>query len=201
MILFESLATLLLVLANGRFAMSEISVVTARQSRLAHRVAGVTGGPRAAAALKSEPTDFLSAVQIGITLVGILAGAFGGARLSIHSAESISRIGWIAPYAETVAFVRIVAIITFLSLIIGELVPKRIALANPEGVAMLVARPMQRLATITRPLVVLGGVCRHPPTDRLVVCIDMPLCYAVASDKGPPCCGCFPRVLRAKSTI
>ncbi|HUF30106.1 MAG TPA: CNNM domain-containing protein, partial [Gemmatimonadaceae bacterium] len=66
------------------------------------------------------------------------------------SAESISRIGWIAPYAETVAFVRI---ITFFTLIIGELVPKRIALANPEGVAMLVARPMQRLATIRRPLV------------------------------------------------
>ncbi len=152
-ILFESLAILLLLFANGLFAMSEIAVVTARQSRLAHLADTGDERARAAVALKEEPTDFLSAVQIGITLVGILAGALGGARLSKLLAEQLSTISWLAPYADTVAFVLIVGVITYFTLVVGELVPKRIAMANPEGIAMRIARPMQRLATITRPLV------------------------------------------------
>ena len=155
LILFESLAILLLLVANGLFAMSEIAVVTARQSRLVHRADNGDERARAAVALKAEPTDFLSAVQIGITLVGILAGALGGARLSRHLAEQLSAISWLAPYADTVAFVLIVGVITYFTLVIGELVPKRIAMANPEGIAIRVARPMQRLATITRPFVAL----------------------------------------------
>jgi putative hemolysin len=152
-ILFESLAILLLLVANGLFAMSEIAVVTARQSRLAHLADTGDERARAAVALKKEPTDFLSAVQIGITLVGILAGALGGARLSRLLAEPLSTISWLAPYADTVAFVLIVGVITYFTLVVGELVPKRIAMANPEGIAMRIARPMQRLATITRPFV------------------------------------------------
>lgn len=155
LILFESLAILLLLVANGLFAMSEIAVVTARQSRLVSRADSGDERALAAVALKAEPTDFLSAVQIGITLVGILAGALGGARLSRHLAEQLSAISWLAPYADTVAFVLIVGVITYFTLVFGELVPKRIAMANPEGIAIRVARPMQRLATITRPFVAL----------------------------------------------
>ena len=153
MIAFEIAAILLLLVINGVFAMSEIAVVTARPSRLARRVELGDKRAGAAIALKDSPTDFLSAVQIGITLVGILAGAFGGARLSVHLARPLSRIEWLAPYADTVAFVLIVGTITYFSLVIGELVPKRIALSNPEGIASRIAGPMQRLARFARPLV------------------------------------------------
>jgi len=155
MIALEIAAILLLLMVNGVFAMSEIAVVTARPTRLARRAE--LGDERAAAAvaLKEEPTEFLSAVQVGITLVGILAGAFGGARLSRQLAEPLSRIEWLAPYANTVAFVLIVGTITYFSLVIGELVPKRIALSNPEGIASRIARPMQRLARFAKPLVLL----------------------------------------------
>lgn len=151
----EITAILLLLVANGVFAMSEIAVVTARRARLERRARAGDERARAAAALKDEPTEFLSAVQIGISLVGVLAGAFGGARLSGHLAAPLARIGWLAPYADTVAFVLVVAVITYLSLVIGELVPKRIAMADPEGIASRVARPMQRLARVARPLVAL----------------------------------------------
>ncbi|HEX6059690.1 MAG TPA: hemolysin family protein [Gemmatimonadaceae bacterium] len=154
-IAFEVLAILLLLVANGVFAMSEIAVVTSRRARLERRAAEGDHRAAAAAELKAEPTDFLSAVQIGITLVGILAGAFGGARLSGHLAGPLARIGWLAPWADTVAFVLVVGIITYCSLVIGELVPKRIALSNPEGIAARIARPMQRLARVARPLVAL----------------------------------------------
>jgi putative hemolysin len=155
MIAFEIAAILVLLVLNGIFAMSEIAVVTARPTRLARRAEEGDQRAAAAAALKEEPTEFLSAVQIGITLVGILAGAFGGARLAGHLAEPLSRIGWLAPYANTVAFVLIVGAITYLTLVIGELVPKRVALSNPEGIASRIARPMQRLARLAKPLVIL----------------------------------------------
>ena len=151
--ILELSALLLLLVANGVFAMSEIAVVTSRRGRLARRAKDGSDGARAAAALKDEPTDFLSAVQIGISLVGILAGAFGGARLARHLAGPLSRIEWLAPWADTVAFVLVVALITYLSLVIGELVPKRIALTDPEGVASRIARPMQQVARVARPLV------------------------------------------------
>lgn len=154
-IAFEIAAILLLLVANGVFAMSEIAVVTARRTRLERRAAEGDDRARAAAELKDEPTDFLSAVQIGISLVGILAGAFGGARLAGHLEAPLARIDWLAPYAGPVAFVLVVAVITYLSLVIGELVPKRIAMADPEGIARRIARPMQRLARVARPLVAL----------------------------------------------
>jgi putative hemolysin len=152
-IILEISAILLLLVANGAFAMSEIAVVTARTSRLAARAE--SGDRRAAAAveLKEEPTDFLSAVQIGITLVGILAGAFGGARLAGRLEAPLARIEWLAPYAGIVSFVLVVGLVTYLSLVIGELVPKQIALSDPEKVASRIAKPMQRLATVARPFV------------------------------------------------
>ncbi|HLV25746.1 MAG TPA: hemolysin family protein [Gemmatimonadales bacterium] len=144
---------LALLVANGMFAMSEIAVVTSREGRL--RARADQGDPKAAAVLdlKDEPTDFLSTVQIGITLIGVLAGAFGGARLSGYLAEPLARIGWLAPYAGTTAFILVVGSITYLSLVIGELVPKRIALGNPETIASRLAGPMKRLSRLTHPLV------------------------------------------------
>ncbi|HEU4628359.1 MAG TPA: hemolysin family protein [Gemmatimonadaceae bacterium] len=152
-IALEIVAILALLVANGVLAMSEIAVVTARRGRLARRAE--QGDPRAAAAaaLKEQPTEFLAAVQIGISLVGILAGAFGGARLAARLAAPLARVGWLAPYADGFALALVVGVITYLSLVIGELVPKRIALADPERVAGRVARPMQQLSRVARPLV------------------------------------------------
>ncbi|HSJ63250.1 MAG TPA: hemolysin family protein [Gemmatimonadaceae bacterium] len=154
-IALELFAILLLLIANGAFAMSEIAVVTARSTRLDARAERGDQRARAAAELKDEPTEFLSAVQIGISLVGILAGAFGGARIAGRLAVPLSRLEWLAPYADIISFVLVVGAVTYLSLVIGELVPKQIALSDPEKVASVVARPMQRLATLARPLVAL----------------------------------------------
>jgi putative hemolysin len=151
----EVLIILVLVLANGLFAMSEIAVVSARKARLQERAE--KGDPRARAALDlaNSPNRFLSTVQVGITLIGILAGAFGGATLSDSIAEAISQIPLplIANSSHAIALVMVVVGITYLSLIIGELVPKQLALGNPEAIAASVAIPMRRLAKITSPIV------------------------------------------------
>lgn len=150
---FEIFIIVLLVLANGVFAMSEISVVAARKIRLQQRAE--EGDRRAAAALElaNAPAQFLSTVQVGITLVGILAGAYGGATISESLAAFIARVPQLAPYAGAVALAIVVAGITLLSLILGELVPKNIGLQYPELIASWVARPMKLLARIGGPIV------------------------------------------------
>lgn len=152
-ILFEILVILGLLLLNGAFAMSELAVMTARRVRLEHRAEKGDAGARAALELAHDPNTFLSTVQIGITLVGTLAGAFGGASLAEELAIPLSRVGWIGDSAESVALGIVVALITYASLILGELVPKRIALGHPEGVASFVARPMRLIARVGSPLV------------------------------------------------
>lgn len=146
---------LLLLLANGVFAMSEIAVVTARQARLEKLAA--SGNRRAGSALElaRKPTQFLATVQVGITLVGILAGAFGGAGLAERLDARLERVEWLAPFSEAIAFTLVVGAITYLSVILGELVPKRIALTNPERIAAAVAGPMRLLARIGTPVVAL----------------------------------------------
>ena len=143
----------LLLLANGVFAMAEIAIVSSRKARL--KKLANEGSLKAKAALKlaEEPTAFLSTVQIGITLVGVLAGAFGGATLSEKLAVELNQVPVLAPYSTALSIFVVVGLITYFSLIIGELVPKRVALANPEGRAMLIARPMTALARIGRPFV------------------------------------------------
>ncbi|MBP7141677.1 MAG: HlyC/CorC family transporter [Opitutaceae bacterium] len=152
-ILSEILIIILLLLANGVFAMAEIAVVSSRQARL--KKLADEGSRKAAAALKlaNEPTRFLSTVQIGITLIGILAGTFGGASLSAKLAVEIAKIPPLANYSLAIAIVIVVGAITYCSLIIGELVPKRLGLSNPEGRAMMVAKPMTLLARIAAPFV------------------------------------------------
>jgi putative hemolysin len=154
----DLLIVFLLVVVNGLLAASELAVVSSRKARLQPRAEAGDPGARAALALAEDPNRFLSTVQIGITLVSILAGAFGGAALTQPVADLLRQAPVVAPYATGIAAVVVVGFITYLSLLIGELVPKRLALQNPEGIASKVARPMTVIATITAPLVALLAV-------------------------------------------
>lgn len=144
---------LVLLMVNGVFAMTEIAVVSARKARLRRLAEQGDGNARIALELAESPNRFLSTVQIGITLVGILAGAFGGATLAAKLASAIGQVSLLAPHADTIAFAVVVAGITTCSLVLGELVPKRFGLSNPEGIAMAMARPMNRLSRVAGPLV------------------------------------------------
>jgi putative hemolysin len=151
--LLEIAVILALVLLNGFFAMSEIAVVSARAARLEARARKGGRGARLALALAREPGRMLSTVQIGITLVGIGAGAFGGARLAEPLAAALAGVPALAPVAAEIAYVLVVAAITYLSLIIGELVPKQLALRAPERVAALAAPIVDLVARIATPAV------------------------------------------------
>lgn len=147
------LVILALVLANAVFALSEIAVVSARKARLQERADRGDAGARRALQLAEDPGRFLATVQVGITLVGIMAGAFGGATLSADLARSLARVPALAPYAEPAAFGVVVLGITYLSLIVGELVPKQIGLSQPERIASRMAGPMIALSRLASPLV------------------------------------------------
>jgi putative hemolysin len=157
-VMLEALVVLLLIIINGLFAMSEIAVVSARKTRL--RQWAEEGNPKARAALElaNNPNQFLATIQIGITLIGILAGAFGGATIARELDAILSNIPWLAPYSHPVSLALVVLSITYLSLIVGELVPKRLALNNPERVAMAIAAPMQALSRVAYPAVHLLGL-------------------------------------------
>ena len=144
-----------LILANGLFATSEIAIVTARRGRLRHMAEQGKPGAAAAQELAHEPTDFLSTIQVGITLVGILIGLVGGASFSGPLAGLLAGVPALAPYAQTLAYVLVVTVTTYLTLIFGELVPKRLALGNPEGLAARIARPMRLLSRAAAPVVAL----------------------------------------------
>ncbi|AFZ33483.1 MULTISPECIES: hemolysin family protein [Cyanophyceae] len=152
-IVLEILLILLLIIGNGVFAMSEIAIVSARKARLQQQVSQGKSGARAALKLANSPSRFLATVQIGITLVGILAGAFGGATIAEKLAEALRLVPVLVPYSDALAFGIVVICITYLSLVIGELVPKEVALNNPEGIASKVAQPMQLLSKVTAPIV------------------------------------------------
>lgn len=143
----------LLILLNGILAMSELAIVSARSGRLQQRAEAGSKGAIAALELASDPGRFLSTVQIGITLIGIIAGAFGGATLSGPMAELLGKVEWIEPYARELSGVVVVLGITYFSLIIGELVPKRLALQRAESIASFMAPPMKALATLFKPVV------------------------------------------------
>jgi len=143
---------LMLVALNGVFAMSELAIVSARKARLEGK-AKTSRGARAALDLAADPGKFLSSVQIGITLIGILAGAYSGASLGTPTAARLQLLGVPAETAETLGFAIVIGLTTYASLIIGELVPKQFALRAPETVASLVAIPMQWMARFTKPLV------------------------------------------------
>ena len=142
-----------LVVLNGLFAMSELAIVSARKPRLQAMVNAGKHGAKAVLTLQEDPGRFLSSVQIGITGIGVLAGAFSGEALGGPLGAYIALLGIAADTAQTIGFVLAIVLTTYISLIIGELVPKQIALRNPEPVAALAAPPMILLARGTAPLV------------------------------------------------
>ena len=149
----------LLVLANGVFAMTEIAMVSFRRQRL--RALAEKGDARARAALDlaETPNRYLSTVQIGITLVSVIAGVYGGATLAEELAVPLGALPGVARYADEAAIFIVVSVITFLSLVVGELVPKRIGLAYAEAIARYMARPMTALSRLAGPLVRVLGWC------------------------------------------
>jgi putative hemolysin len=153
----EVLIIFVLIAINGFFALAEIAIVTARKSKLRHLANMGNKKAKAAVSLAEEPATFLSSVQVGITLVGILSGAFGGATIAENLADSFEKISWLAPYAESVGLIIVVLFILFLSVVLGELVPKQLAMTHPERYAMAVSIPMKYLSKIAGPLVKLFG--------------------------------------------
>ena len=143
----------LLLFANGLFAMAEIAVVAARKTRLKTMIEEGSSGAKLALALSNAPGKFLSTVQVGITLVGVLAGAVGGANIADKLTPFIAQVPLLADYAGILSLILVVGVITFLSVILGELVPKRLALNNPERIASAMAKPMNSLSTMFSPLV------------------------------------------------
>ncbi|HSC81216.1 MAG TPA: hemolysin family protein [Chitinolyticbacter sp.] len=147
-----------LILLNGVFAMSEIALVTARRARLAKLAEN--GDVSAAAAIKlgDDPTRFLSTIQIGITSIGVLSGIMGEAALAEPFADWLQTYGVPQHVSDPLALFIVVAVVTYFAIVLGELVPKRIGQMNPEAIARLVSRPMEGLAFITRPFVLLLSV-------------------------------------------
>ncbi len=151
--MFEILTVVFLVALNGVFALSELAVVSSRRSKLKAMAKAGYKGARSALALADDPGRFLSTVQIGITLVGVLAGAFSGATLGVALEKYLIESGVSKDVAEVLGLGIVIVAITYLSLIIGELVPKNIALRNAEGIACMVAPMMTYLARLASPLV------------------------------------------------
>jgi putative hemolysin len=143
----------LLIIANGILAMSEIAVVSVRKTRLQQLANEGSRRAKSVLDLSNNPTKFLSTVQVGITLVGIMAGAVGGAKFTEVVAQWLAQFEPITRYSEAIAFALVVLVITYLTLILGELVPKQLALHNPEKVAGTLTPSMQLLAKIARPAV------------------------------------------------
>ena len=149
---------LFLILLNGIFAMSEIAIVGSKRARLLQMAETGSLGARHALTLSSEPTRFLSSVQVGITCIGILNGAIGEASIARRLRTSFEHVPLLAPYAETLGLGVMVVVLTYVSLILGELVPKRLALTHPEAIASIIARPINVLSSIGRPIVTLLSV-------------------------------------------
>lgn len=146
-----------LTLANGLFAMSEMAIVSARKTKLRSAAEAGDAKARTALALAESPTRFLSTVQIGISFIAVMLGALGGASFTQPISDWLDNYPLLAPYSEPIAFGLVVLLVSYISLVLGELVPKRIALNSPERIAGAIAGPMQKLSIVVSPVVhVLG---------------------------------------------
>lgn len=149
----ELFVVALLLIINGIFAMYEIALISARRSSLEEEAKSGRLGAKTALALLAEPEKVLSAIQVGITLIGIVSGAYAGLALAEDVAPLLKNVGWLAPYAHTLSVVVVVGIITYLSLIVGELVPKTIALNHAEPIAIFLSPAMKVFSSVTYPVV------------------------------------------------
>ena len=154
----DILLIILLIILNGMFAMSEIALISSRKTRLQHWADEGRSGAARALKMANEPSHFLSTVQVGITLIGVLNGAIGESAIAAKLAAYFARIPELAPYSHHLSVALMVLIITYFSLIIGELVPKRLAMRNPEPIASFFAGPMRVLSIAAFPLVKLLSV-------------------------------------------
>jgi putative hemolysin len=157
-LLLELIIVLILIVFNGMFSMAETAVVSARKARLQQMADEGSSRARAALGLANNPNRFLATVQIGITLIGILTGVFGGATITRELAALLDTLPALAPYSTVIAGLVVVTLLTYLTLIIGELVPKRLALNGAERVASSVAGPMTLLSRLAWPLVRFLGI-------------------------------------------
>ena len=152
-IYIEITVILILVILNGILAMSEIAIVSSRRIKLLKMSKEGNKGADIVLELMNSPNQFLSTIQIGITLIGIFAGAFGGATIALNLGDYLNQFELIRPYSDIISVFIVVLFITYLSLIIGELVPKRIAIDNPERIAVKIAKSMKILSNLTKPFV------------------------------------------------
>ncbi len=152
-LLIEIIVIILLILLNGILAMSEIAIISVRKARLRQLSNEGNASARMALQLAESPGDFLSTIQVGITLVGVLAGAFGGVTIANQFVPYVSAVPALAPYSGAIAIASVVIVITYLTIIVGELAPKRIALNYAERISLLVALPMHYLSIIAMPIV------------------------------------------------
>ena len=152
----EILIVVILIILNGLFSMTELAIINARKGLLEEKAEAGNRGARMAIKLAEDPNEMFSTIQIGITLISIVIGLYSGATFSDPMATYIKEhILWLADYADTVSPIFIVSLTTYLSLVIGELVPKRLAYNSPESIAIMMAIPMKYFATITKPFVAL----------------------------------------------
>lgn len=149
----EIFILLALILVNALFVMSEIALVSARKARLEHAAEKGDAKAKQALYLSNNPEIFLSAAQIGITLIAILTGVYSGEKFGIYIKPFIEPIEFLRPYAQTISTTIVVILVTFLSIVFGELIPKRIGLLNAEKIAKMMARPMHIFSRITHPFV------------------------------------------------
>lgn len=156
-VLTEIIVIIALICLNGVFALAEMAMVSAKKNRIKSLADRGNRSAQSALRLKEDPEAFLSTVQVGITLIGVLAGAFAGATIAEQLQKSLELIPGMKAQAAGVSVGLVVAVVTYLSLIIGELVPKQIALGSPERMALLVARPMETLSKFSKPVVWLLG--------------------------------------------
>lgn len=154
----EILIIIVLIIANGIFAMTEIAIVSSRKARLERLAAEGSAGAKAALALANDPTQLLSTVQVGISAIGVVTGAYGGATIAQALSVYFKPLPVIGIYANAISMVFVITTITYISLIIGELVPKKMALNNPEPIAIAIARPMRLFAKVFSPLVKLLSI-------------------------------------------
>lgn len=149
----EIIIILLLILLNGLLAMTEIAMISARKSNLSSEAKNGKESARLALKMAEQPERMLSTVQIGITLIGILTGIYSGSKLASMFGDKLESFGLTATYSEPIAQVVIVVLVTYLTLVFGELLPKRIGMAISEKIAKFMVRPMNLLATLSAPFV------------------------------------------------
>lgn len=192
-ITIEILLIIALIVLNGYFSLSEIALLSVKKSRLRHLAKQGNVKAEKALFLTRKSAEMLSTVQIGITMIGIFAGAFGGATVAEHMEQWLKTVATLATYAEPISVAVVVIIITFLSLVIGELVPKQIALSNPEKISLKVAGPITVIMRIATPVVTLLSTSTEfflkllrikPATEQIVSEEEIKLLIAEGTESG-----------------